>query len=106
MKIQKTIKCAAAIAAVCLAAYSASAKANYIGANFVFDDGIPWGGPLVGTTSAAGASLYWSTNVDGLAPWERAGVPPLCVQSNWMNVGMFGTNVTLIDSNGLPTAVP
>ena len=38
MKIQKTIKCAATIAAVCLAAYSASAKANYIGVDFVCND--------------------------------------------------------------------
>ena len=40
-----------------------------------------------------------------MAPWETAGATPLLVQSNWMNLGRFGTNVTLTDSNGLPTAV-
>ena len=99
MKIQKTIKWAAAIAAVCLAAYSASANVNYIGFKFVADDGLP------GETLNPGGVLDWSTNVDGLAPWERAGVPPLFVQTNWMNLGQYGANVTLMDSNGIPTAV-
>ena len=105
MKIQKTIKCAAAIVAVCLATYSASAKpptANYIGFNFVCNDLLGGVSELLNNGSVI---TDWTTNVDALAPWEKAGATPLLVQSNWMNLGRFGTNVTLTDSNGLPTTV-
>ncbi len=101
MKIQKNIKWAAAIAVVCLAAYSASAKADYIGCNFVYNDA-----SIAGEYTAPGGVISdWTTNVDALAPTETAGVPPLCVQVNWNNLGRFGTNVTLNDSNGTPTSV-
>ncbi len=101
MKIQKNITLAAAIAAVCLAAYSASAKADYIGCKFVAN-------AMVGYTEITvpgGVIGDWHTNVDALAPTETAGVPPLCVQANWNNLGRLGTNVTLNDSNGTPTSV-
>ena len=102
MKIQKTIKCAAAIAAVCLAAYSASAKADYIGVNFACNDLLNGARKY---TTPGGVIGDWTTNLDAMAPWETAGATPLLVQSNWMNLGRFGTNITLTDSNGLPTAV-
>ena len=102
MKIQKTIKCAAAIAAVCLAAYSASAKADYIGVNFACNDLLNGASELLNNGPVIGD---WTTNLDAMAPWETAGATPLLVQSNWMNLGRFGTNITLTDSNGLPTAV-
>ena len=105
MKIQKTIKCAAAIVAVCLATYSASAKpptADYIGLNFVCNDLLNSAPEGLNNGSVI---TDWTTNVDALAPWETAGATPLLVQSNWMNLGRFGTNITLTDSNGTPTAV-
>ncbi len=102
MKIPKIITMASAIAAICLAAYSARAKADYIGAKFVSNNLL--GGAAEGTT-VGGILGDWHTNVDALAPTETAGVPPLCVQSNWMNLEGYSTNLTLIDSNGQPTSV-
>jgi hypothetical protein len=102
MKIQKNIKWAAAIAAVCLAAYSASAKSDYIGFKFVSNELLNGMGE---TTAPGGVFTDWTTNVDALAPTETAGVPPLCTQAHWMNLGMFGTNTFLTDSNGSVTPV-
>jgi hypothetical protein len=57
------------------------------------------------TTAPGGVFTDWTTNVDALAPTETAGVPPLCTQAHWMNLGMFGTNTFLTDSNGSVTPV-
>ncbi len=95
MKIQKTIKWASAIAAVCLAVFTASAK-DMIGVNFVANDNAA-GETAIGTGEQDGY-------VDSLLPTERAGVAPYTM-ANWMNFGISGGATTLTDSNGSPTAV-
>ncbi|MGB7749563.1 MAG: LamG-like jellyroll fold domain-containing protein [Verrucomicrobiia bacterium] len=92
MKIQKNIKWVAAMAAVCLAAHTASAQ-NMIGVNFVANDN-PGGEQPPG-----GAQNGW---VDSLEPTDMAGVYP---QKNWNNLGRFGDSITLNDGNGVSSGV-
>ena len=93
MKIPTTIKWAAAIAAVCLAAHSAGAQ-NQIGVNFVADDNL-----IGGEQPPGGVQNGW---VDSLLPTDIAGVFP---QSNWNNLGRFGDSITLNDSSGASSGV-
>jgi hypothetical protein len=83
----------AAIAAVCLAAHSASAQ-NQIGVNFVANDN-----PGGGEQPPGGVQNGW---VDSLAPTDTAGVYP---QKNWNNLGRFGDSITLNDGNGVSSGV-
>jgi hypothetical protein len=94
MKIPTTIKWAAAMAAVCLAAHAASAQ-NQIGVNFVANDNPDPPGEMTpgGVINDA---------VDSLATNETAGVFP---QTNWNNLGRFGDSITLNDSYGTPSQV-
>ena len=102
MKIQKNIKWTAAIAAVCLAAYSASASCvvstngNMLGVNFVCND---MQGGLGETTVPGGVQNGFE---DSLLPNEVAGVFP---QPNWNNLGSYGDNVSLMDSNGCDSGI-
>jgi hypothetical protein len=99
MKIQKNIKWAAAIAAVCLAAYSASAQCivstngNLIGAHFADGD-------IAGAGNTAGGVM--TGLIDCLNPSEIAGIFP---QPNWNNLGRFGDSIPLVDSNGCDSGV-
>ena len=93
MKIQKNIKWVAAIAAVCLAANTASAQ-DLIGINFVADDNTD-----SGEVSPGGVQNLF---VDSLLTNETAGVFP---QANWNNFGRYGDAITLNGSNGLSSGV-
>ena len=103
MKIQKTIKWAAAIAAVCLAAYSASAtcivstNGNMVGVNFVANDN-----PANAETGDAIPGGVQNGFVDSLATNEVTGVFP---QPHWNNLGRYGDNVSLMDSNGCDSGI-
>ena len=94
MKIPTTIKRAATIAAVCLAAHTASAQ-NMIGVNFVANDNT---GPI--PEMPAGGII--NTDLDSLLPTDIAGVFP---QANWNNLGRFGDSITLNDNNGVSSGV-
>jgi hypothetical protein len=91
MKIQTTIKWAAAIAAVCLAVPAASAQ-NMVGVNFVDNDS------TVGPTPGGVQNGY----DDSLLTNEIAGVFP---QANWNNLGRYGDGIPLNGNDGLPSGI-
>ena len=99
MKIQKNIKWVAAMAAVCLAATYGqcqcivSTNGNMVGVNFVCNDN------TAGEVSPGGVQNGY---VDSLQPNEIAGVFPM---PNWNNLGRYGDNIELMDSNGCDSGI-